>query len=179
MKQKQDYQVTLINKRDFAGQYFAFMSDASTIVIGSLLGTSPVTVFIESSTGIREGGRTGLTAITVAVYFFLAMFFTPLLASIPAWAVGPLLILVGVMMMKSVTEINWEDMREAISAFVTMILMPLTYSVAYGLIGGIGSYVVLHLWDWGEEGLVKLGFLKRKVEEEEEEEEEVGGEFDI
>ncbi|XP_033147844.1 adenine/guanine permease AZG1 isoform X2 [Brassica rapa] len=94
---------------DFAGQYFAFMSDASAIVIGSLLGTSPVTVFIESSTGIREGGRTGLTAITVAVYFFLAMFFTPLLASIPAWAVGPPLILVGVMMMKSVTEIEWGD----------------------------------------------------------------------
>ncbi|XP_010490154.1 PREDICTED: adenine/guanine permease AZG1 [Camelina sativa] len=152
---------------DFAGQYFAFMSDASAIVIGSLLGTSPVTVFIESSTGIREGGRTGLTAITVAVYFFLAMFFTPLLASIPAWAVGPPLILVGVMMMKSVTEIDWEDMREAIPAFVTMILMPLTYSVAYGLIGGIGSYIVLHLWDWGEEGLVKFGFLKRKVKEEE------------
>ncbi|KAF3607498.1 hypothetical protein DY000_02050946 [Brassica cretica] len=151
---------------DFAGQYFAFMSDASAIVIGSLLGTSPVTVFIESSTGIREGGRTGLTAITVAVYFFLAMFFTPLLASIPAWAVGPPLILVGVMMMKSVTEIDWGDMREAIPAFVTMIMMPLTYSVAYGLIGGIGTYVVLHLWDWGEEGMVRLGFLKRKVEEE-------------
>uniref|UniRef100_M4EM62 Adenine/guanine permease AZG1 n=1 Tax=Brassica campestris TaxID=3711 RepID=M4EM62_BRACM len=151
---------------DFAGQYFAFMSDASAIVIGSLLGTSPVTVFIESSTGIREGGRTGLTAITVAVYFFLAMFFTPLLASIPAWAVGPPLILVGVMMMKSVTEIEWGDMREAIPAFVTMIMMPLTYSVAYGLIGGIGTYVVLHLWDWGEEGMVRLGFLKRKVEEE-------------
>ncbi|RID80804.1 hypothetical protein BRARA_A03440 [Brassica rapa] len=149
--------------------YFAFMSDASAIVIGSLLGTSPVTVFIESSTGIREGGRTGLTAITVAVYFFFAMFFTPLLASIPAWAVGPPLILVGVMMMKAVTEIDWGDMREAIPAFVTMILMPLTYSVAYGLIGGIGTYVVLHLWDWGEDGMVKFGFLKRKVEEEEEE----------
>ncbi|KAF3600416.1 hypothetical protein F2Q69_00038788 [Brassica cretica] len=156
-------------KGDFEGQYFAFMSDASAIVIGSLLGTSPVTVFIESSTGIREGGRTGLTAITVAVYFFFAMFFTPLLASIPAWAVGPPLILVGVMMMKAVTEIDWGDMREAIPAFVTMILMPLTYSVAYGLIGGIGTYVVLHLWDWGEEGMVKLGFLKRKVDEEEEE----------
>lgn len=80
---------------DFEGQYFAFMSDASAIVVGSLLGTSPVTAFIESSTGIREGGRTGLTALTVAGYFFLAFFFTPLLASIPPWAVGPPLILVG------------------------------------------------------------------------------------
>ncbi|WVZ05038.1 hypothetical protein V8G54_018384 [Vigna mungo] len=135
---------------DFEGQYFAFMSDASSIVVGSLLGTSPVTAFIESSTGIREGGRTGLTAITVAGYFFLAFFFTPLLASIPAWAVGPPLILVGVMMMKCVTEIDWEDMREAIPAFVTILMMPLTYSIAYGLIGGIGTYVVLHAWEWGE-----------------------------
>ncbi|KAA8539504.1 hypothetical protein F0562_026196 [Nyssa sinensis] len=116
---------------DFEGQYFAFMSDASAIVVGSLLGTSPVTAFIESSTGIREGGRTGLTALTVAGYFLLAFFFTPLLASIPAWAVGPPLILVGVLMMRSVVEIEWDDMRQAIPAFVTLILMPLTYSIAY------------------------------------------------
>ncbi|KAJ0028847.1 hypothetical protein Pint_35029 [Pistacia integerrima] len=135
---------------DFEGQYFAFMSDAASIVVGSLLGTSPVTAFIESSTGIREGGRTGLTALTVAGYFFLAFFFTPLLASIPAWAVGPPLILVGVMMMRSVVEIEWDDMRQAIPAFVTLILMPMTYSIAYGLIGGIGTFIVLHIWDWGE-----------------------------
>ncbi|KAF5186274.1 Adenine/guanine permease AZG1 [Thalictrum thalictroides] len=145
---------------DFEGQYFAFMSDASSIVIGSLLGTSPVTAFIESSTGIREGGRTGLTALTVAGYFFLAFFITPLLASIPAWAVGPPLILVGVLMMRSVVEIEWNDMRQAIPAFVTLLLMPLTYSIAYGLIGGIGTYVVLNLWDWGEELLRKIGILK-------------------
>ncbi|KAH7548272.1 hypothetical protein ACOSQ2_032681 [Xanthoceras sorbifolium] len=147
---------------DFEGQYFAFMSDAISIVVGSLLGTSPVTVFIESSTGIREGGRTGLTALTVAGYFLLAFFFTPLLASIPAWAVGPPLILVGVMMMRAVVEIEWNDMREAIPAFVTLILMPLTYSIAYGLIGGIGTYMVLHIWDWGEELLVKFGVVKKK-----------------
>ncbi|KAK9289610.1 hypothetical protein L1049_007767 [Liquidambar formosana] len=145
---------------DFEGQYFAFMSDAASIVVGSLLGTSPVTTFIESSTGIREGGRTGLTAITVAGYFFLAFFFTPLLASIPAWAVGPPLILVGVLMMRSVVEIEWDDMRQAIPAFVTMLLMPLTYSIAYGLIGGIGTYIVLHLWDWGEGLLAKFGIGK-------------------
>ncbi|MBA0585066.1 adenine/guanine permease AZG1 [Gossypium raimondii] len=133
---------------DFEGQYFAFMSDAASIMVGSLLGTSPVTTFIESSTGIREGGRTGLTALTVAGYFLLAFFFTPLLASIPAWAVGPPLILVGVLMMRSAVEVEWEDMRQAIPAFVTMILMPLTYSIAYGLIGGIGTYIVLNIWDW-------------------------------
>ncbi|KAJ6365772.1 hypothetical protein OIU76_030531 [Salix suchowensis] len=99
---------------DFEGQYFAFMSDAASIIVGSLLGTSPVTTFVESSTGIREGGRTGLTALIVAGYFFMAFFFTPLLASIPAWAVGPPLILVGVLMMRSVVEIKWDDMRQAI-----------------------------------------------------------------
>lgn len=148
---------------DFEGQYFAFMSDAAAIVVGSLLGTSPVTAFIESSTGIREGGRTGLTALTVSGYFFLSFFITPLLASIPAWAVGPPLILVGVLMMKSVVEIEWNDMRQAIPAFVTLILMPLTYSIAYGLIGGIGTFMVLNLWDWAEELLRKFGILKPKV----------------
>ena len=72
--------------------------------------------------GIREGGRTGLTAVTVAGYFLMAFFFTPLLASIPAWAVGPPLIVVGVMMVRCVVEIDWEDMREAIPAFVTIVL---------------------------------------------------------
>ncbi|KAK3444848.1 hypothetical protein EUGRSUZ_A00710 [Eucalyptus grandis] len=127
---------------DFKGQYFAFTSEASSIIVGSLLGTSPVTTFIESATGIKEGGRTGLMAITVAGYFFLAFFFTPLLASIPVWAVGPPLILVGVLMMTSVVEIEWEDMRQAIPEFVTIILMPLTYSIAYGMIGGIGMYEI-------------------------------------
>ena len=133
---------------EFEGQYSAFLSDASAIVVGATLGTSPVTAFIESSTGIKEGGRTGLTAITVAFYFFLSFFFTPLLASIPPWAVGPPLILVGTLMMKAVLEIEWENMKEAIPAFVTIVLMPLTYSIAYGLIGGIGTYVVLNLLDW-------------------------------
>jgi len=145
-------------KGNFPGQYFAFMSDATAIIAGSLLGTSPVTTFIESSTGIREGGRTGLTAITVSFYFFLSLFLTPLLASIPPWAVGPALVIVGVMMMKSVVEINWEDLQEAIPAFVTIILMPLTYSIAYGLIGGITTYIALHLWDWALLGYSRLHY---------------------
>ncbi|RVW42433.1 Adenine/guanine permease AZG1 [Vitis vinifera] len=147
-------------KGNFEGQYAAFMSDASAIVVGSLLGTSPVTAFVESSTGIREGGRTGMTALTVAAYFFLSLFFTPLLASIPAWAVGPPLILVGVLMMRAVLEIEWNDMRQAIPAFVTLLLMPLTYSIAYGLIGGIGTFIVLHLWDWTVALLRQFGILK-------------------
>ena len=145
---------------DFEGQYFAFMSDASSIVVGSLLGTSPVCTYIESSTGIREGGRTGLTALTVAGYFFMALFFTPLLASIPAWAVGPPLILIGVLMMRCVVEIEWDNMKQAIPAFMTMLLMPLTYSIAYGLIGGIGTYIVLEMWDWGKDLLGRLGIRR-------------------
>lgn len=148
------------NNGDFEGQYFAFMSDAAAIVVGSLLGTSPVTVFVESSTGIKEGGRTGLTALTVAAYFMLAFFFTPILASIPGWAVGPPLVLVGVMMMRSVTEIDWNDMRQGIPAFITLILMPLTNSVAYGLIGGIGTYIVLNMWDWIVGALGKYGLIE-------------------
>ncbi|KAF5800201.1 putative xanthine/uracil/vitamin C permease [Helianthus annuus] len=147
-------------KGEFEGQYSAMMSDAAAITVGSLVGTSPVTVYIESSTGIREGGRTGLTALTVAGYFMLAFFFTPLLASIPAWAVGPALVVVGVLMMRSVVEIDWGDMREAVPAFVTLLLMPLTYSIAYGLIGGIGTFVVLNLWDWVEGLVCKCGIVK-------------------
>lgn len=143
-------------KGEFEGQYFAYMSDATAIVFGSALGTSPVTVFIESSTGIREGGRTGLTAVSVGFYFFLALFFTPLLAAIPPWAVGPPLILVGVMMMKAVMDIEWENMKEAIPAFMTMVLMPLTYSISNGLIAGIGTYIVLHAWDVAEYGFIHL-----------------------
>lgn len=143
-------------KGEFEGQYFAYMSDATAIVVGSALGTSPVTVFIESSTGIREGGRTGLTAVAVGFYFFLALFFTPLLAAIPPWAVGPPLVLVGVMMMKAVMDIEWENMKEAVPAFMTMVLMPLTYSISNGLIAGIGTYIVLHAWDVVEYGCKRL-----------------------
>ncbi|KAJ0100950.1 hypothetical protein Patl1_06739 [Pistacia atlantica] len=123
---------------DFEGQYFAFMSDIMSIVVGALLGVSLVMTFIESSTGIKDGGQTRLTALTVVGHFFLTFFFTPLLALIPAWA------------------------RQAIPAFITLMLMPLTYSIAYGLIGGIGTYVGLHIWDWGVEFLAKFGIGKKK-----------------
>jgi AGZA family xanthine/uracil permease-like MFS transporter len=132
---------------NFDGQYYAFMSDGAAIVIGSTLGTSPVTTFIESATGLKEGGRTGFTALTVAFYFFISLFFTPLLASIPPWAVGAPLFLVGALMMKAIRDIEWEDMRQAIPAFACIIIMPLTYSIAYGVIAGISIYIVLHVPD--------------------------------
>ena len=100
------------------------------------MGTSPVTTYIESAPGLAEGGKTGLTAIVVSFYFLLSVFFAPLLASVPPWATGPALIIVGAMMMRGVVEIDWDNHAEAIPAFVTIALMPLTYSIAYGIIGG-------------------------------------------
>jgi AGZA family xanthine/uracil permease-like MFS transporter len=133
---------------NFPGQYPAFMSDATAIVVGSCLGTSPVTTFVESATGIREGGRTGLTALCVAFLFFISLFFAPIFASIPPWANGPPLILVGAMMMKAISEVNWNNPRDGIPAFLTIIIMPLTYSIAYGVIAGICCYILLNLPDW-------------------------------
>ncbi|KAJ8752023.1 hypothetical protein K2173_001049 [Erythroxylum novogranatense] len=132
---------------DFEGQYLAYMVDAGSTIAGSALGVSPIATFVESSAGIREGGRTGLTAVIVGVYFSLSLFFVPLLTSVPPWAIGPSLVVVGVMMMKVVRDIKWENMKEAVPAFMTMILMPLTYSIANGIIAGIGLYVALSLYD--------------------------------
>ncbi|GFZ03838.1 Xanthine/uracil permease family protein [Actinidia rufa] len=130
------------------GEYSAYMIDAGTTVVGAAFGVSPIATYIESSAGIREGGRTGLTAVIVGVYFFLSLFFVPLLSSVPPWAIGPSLIMVGVMMMKVVKDIDWNNIREAVPAFVTMLLMPLTYSISNGIVGGIGLYIALGLYDY-------------------------------
>jgi len=139
---------------NFDGMHAAFSVDAIATIIGALMGTSPVTTFIESADGIREGGRTGLASVVTAFYFLLGIFFSPILSSIPPWAMGPALIIVGALMMKQVTEINWDDPREAIPAFVTIALMPLTYSIAYGIIGGLFMAVIMWLVGFlpGEEG---------------------------
>ncbi|KAL5997283.1 Adenine/guanine permease azg2 [Asimina triloba] len=134
-------------KGGFEGEYLAFIVDACSTIIGSALGSSTLATYVESSAGIREGGRTGLTAVTVAFYFFLSLFFTPLMASVPPWAVGPSLVMVGVMMMRVVKEIEWKEIKEGVPAFMTMLLMPLTYSIANGIIAGIGIYIALHLFD--------------------------------
>ncbi|KAJ9559574.1 hypothetical protein OSB04_004734 [Centaurea solstitialis] len=136
-------------KGDFEGEYLAYMVDAGTSIVGSTLGVSPVATYVESSAGIREGGRTGLTAIIVGFYFFLSIFFIPLFSSVPPWAIGPSLVMVGVMMMKVIKDIDWNDIKEGVPAFVTILLMPLTYSISNGIIGGIGMYVALSLYDYG------------------------------
>lgn len=101
---------------DFEGSTIAYMVDAISISIGSLLGSPPVTAFIESGAGISEGGRTGLTSMTTGLCFFISIFFAPIFASIPPWATGCVLVLVGSMMMQAVTEINWSYIGDAVPA---------------------------------------------------------------
>ncbi|KAI9249458.1 permease family-domain-containing protein [Phascolomyces articulosus] len=129
---------------DFEHSTAAFMSDAISVIVGACFGSSPCTAFVESGAGIAEGGRTGITAITVAFGFFISIFFSPIFASFPPWATGSALIIVGSMMMAGVRNINWDYPGDAIPAFITITVMPFTYSIAYGLIGGIISYIVIN-----------------------------------
>lgn len=129
---------------DFEHSTRAFLADACCITVGSCFGTSSCTAFVESGAGIAEGGRTGITAITVAFGFFISIFFSPIFASFPPWSTGPALILVGSMMTSSVRNINWDYPGDAIPAFITMAVMPFTYSIAYGVIGGIFAYILIN-----------------------------------
>ncbi|KAH8709955.1 purine transporter [Phaeosphaeriaceae sp. PMI808] len=133
---------------DFPKSTIAYTADAISISIGSLFGSSPVTAFVESGAGIQEGGRTGLTAMTTGVLFFISLFFAPIFASIPPWATGGALILVGCMMMRGVLAINWNYPGDAIPAFVTLMFMPFSYSIAYGLIAGLLCYAVINGSTW-------------------------------
>lgn len=133
---------------DFEGSAVAYLIDAIGITIGSLFGCPPVTAFIESGAGISEGGATGLTACTTGLCFFISIFFAPIFASIPSWATGCTLILVGAMMARACTDINWRYIGDSIPAFLTLAIMPFTYSIAYGLIAGIVSYTILNSGAW-------------------------------
>jgi AGZA family xanthine/uracil permease-like MFS transporter len=121
----------------------ALLTDAIATIAGALFGTSTVVTYIESATGVSEGGRTGLTAVTVALLFLLAMFFAPLVGAIPPMATAPALVLVGALMIRSVLSIRWDDLTEALPAFLTLIAMPLTFSIANGLALGFIFYALL------------------------------------
>ncbi|KAI8807804.1 permease [Cladochytrium replicatum] len=137
------------DKGQFPGADWAFLMDSISITLGGLMGTSPVTPFIESASGVAEGGKTGLTAVFVSLFFFLSLFFAPIFASFPPWATGPALVVIGSMMMASnVRKINWDYLGDSIPAFVCIALMPLSYSIADGLIGGIGTYIVINSLAW-------------------------------
>ncbi|KAG7667637.1 hypothetical protein Ndes2526A_g01967 [Nannochloris sp. 'desiccata'] len=130
--------------KTFERQMPAFCVDGASTSVGAVLGSSPLTVYIESAAGIREGARTGVAALVVGFCFFIAMFFSPLIAAIPPYATGPALILVGSMMIFNIVRINWININEAVPAFITLAVMPLTYSIAYGLIAGIFTYMLIN-----------------------------------
>ena len=122
----------------------ALMADAVGTTVGACLGTSTITTFVESSSGIAEGGRTGLTSIVSGLLFILALFFSPIFLAIPSFATAPALIGVGFFMMQSVAKINWSDMLEAIPAFICIFAMPFMYSISEGISFGVISFVVLN-----------------------------------
>lgn len=121
----------------------AFMADAVGTTVGAILGTSTVTSYIESASGVSEGGRSGFTAVVVAALFVVSIFFIPLFSAIPAFATAAALVIVGVLMAGNVTGIRWADPAEAIPAFLTILMMPLTYSIAEGLAVGFISYPLI------------------------------------
>lgn len=123
----------------------ALLSDALGTTVGSILGTSTTTAFVESASGVASGGRTGLTAVSTALMFVLALFFAPLFLMIPAAATSPALIIVGLFMISSVAKINFNDMSEGLPAMLTMVFMPFTYSIAEGIVFGMLSFAIIKL----------------------------------
>lgn len=123
----------------------ALFADAIGTAAGAMLGTSTVTTYVESAAGVAEGGRTGLTALTTALLFFIALFLSPVFLMIPGAATAPALILVGAMMMTPIKNIKLEDYTELIPVFLTIVMMPLTFSIAEGIVFGMLSYVLLKL----------------------------------
>lgn len=121
----------------------ALFADAIGTTVGSVLGTSTVVTYVESASGVAEGGRSGLTSLTVAILFVFALFFAPLFTMIPGAATAPALILVGLFMLEPIKNIDFGDFTEAIPAFFTIIMMPLCYSIAEGIVFGMLSYVLL------------------------------------
>ena len=121
----------------------ALMADAVGTAAGALCGTSTVTTYVESTTGVIEGGRTGMTSLTVALLFLIALFFSPLFLIIPSAATTSALVIVGVLMVKSIMDIDFSDITEALPVFVTIIAMPLTYSISDGIVLGMLSYVIV------------------------------------
>ncbi len=130
----------------------ALLADSSATMIGALLGTSNTTSYIESAAGVKVGGRTGLTAVTVAVLFLLALFLAPLAGTVPAYATAPALLFVACLMARGLTELDWDDVTEYAPGVVTALAMPLTFSIAYGIAFGFITYAGAKILSgrWGE-----------------------------
>ncbi|NOL49648.1 NCS2 family permease [Pelistega europaea] len=121
----------------------ALFADSTAILLGSIIGTSSTTAYVESTAGVQAGGRTGLTAVVVGVLFLAALFFAPVAGIVPAYATAPALIYVAILMLRELTSIDWKDMTDVVPAAVTVIFMPFTYSIAEGIAFGFISYVVI------------------------------------
>ena len=123
----------------------ALLADAIATSVGAVLGTSTTTTFVESSAGVGAGGRTGLTSVVTGLLFLIAIFFAPVFTAIPGFATAPALIFVGFLMLSIVVKIEFEDFREAVPAYLTILCMPLMYSIAEGIAVGVVSYVVINV----------------------------------
>ena len=134
----------------------AMLADAIATCSGAVCGTSTVTTFVESSAGVAEGGRTGLTSVSCAVMFFIAMFLAPVAALIPSCATAAALIYVGILMIGGVKNIDWDDSTAAVPAFLTIAFMPFTYNISYGIAFGLLSYILIKLFT-GKVKEIKVG----------------------
>jgi AGZA family xanthine/uracil permease-like MFS transporter len=124
----------------------ALLADSGAIVAGAALGTSSTTAYIESAAGVQAGGRTGLTAVTVAVLFLACLFIAPLAGAVPAYATAPALLYVSCLMLRELVDIDWNDSTESVPAVVTALMMPFTYSIANGIAFGFITYAGLKLF---------------------------------
>ena len=123
----------------------ALLADSIGTMVGACLGTSTITTFVESSSGIAEGGRSGLTAVVSGLFFLLALFFSPIFLAIPSFATAPALVIVGFLMIQQVVKVEWDDLLEAIPAYIAIFAMPFLYSISEGISLGIISSVLLHV----------------------------------
>ena len=133
------------NKGNISRIKHAFMADSIATTIGAMLGTSTTTTYVESASGVAQGGRSGLTAFVVAIGFALALFFSPLFLSIPAAATAPALVIVGLLMMEPIKKIPWSNYSESLPAFICLISMPLSYSISNGILLGMIAYVLMNI----------------------------------
>lgn len=123
----------------------ALLADAIATSVGAIFGTSTTTTYVESSAGVAAGGRTGLSAMVTGLLFLLAIVFAPIFTAIPSFATAPALIFVGFLMISSIISIDFEDITEAVPAYLAMLAMPLMYSISEGIALGVISYVVINL----------------------------------
>ena len=137
----------------------ALLADALATTAGAVLGTSTVTTFVESSSGVMAGGRTGLTAVTAAVLFLLSLFLSPIFLAIPSFATAPALIIVGFMMMGAVVRINFDDIGEAVPAFIAIFAMPFMYSISEGIALGVIAFVLINLFSGKKERISPILYV--------------------